>query len=312
MEELTNRIKKRFAHLSKWAKRQSVTCFRVYSNDIQTYPLIIDWYDGDVVVWLYNRKKDETAEGVEAYRTAVVSCIQSALSIPERVITIKVRERQKGVSRQYAKLNQLKRQKLVAENGLSFHVNLSDYLDTGLFLDHRNTRQFVKERANQKRVLNLFAYTGTFTCYAIAGGATRTTTVDMNQNYLDWAKKNMLENGFEPSDRHQLINANCLAFIKHEIGKNRYDIIICDPPTFSNSKRMKQPFAIDTDYADLLKSCLKILSPTGVIVFSTNSRSFKLDLNQLPAGTVAVPLSLIPDDFKSTYSHVSWQIYRAR
>ncbi|RAP31449.1 oxidoreductase [Candidatus Marinamargulisbacteria bacterium SCGC AG-343-D04] len=309
-DELTNRIAKRFTHLKKWAKRNSINCFRIYNKDLGNFPLILDWYDGDALVWLYNRKKDETDAQKEQFKENAIASIYSALNIPEKALHIKQRRRQTGLSSQYEKNSHQEYRKIIQEGNLKFEVNLSDYLDSGLFLDHRNTRNMFRKMAEGKRILNLFAYTGSFTCYAIDGGATSTTSVDMNKNYGEWIKRNLALNGFDHRKSDRVITDNCLSFIKLEAARNRYDLIICDPPTFSNSKNMKTTFSIDKDYPDLLKSCIKLLSPSGTLIFSTNSRNFSLDAAKLPPKVQLDSLThkTVPEDFKSQKSHQCWMI----
>ncbi len=304
MDDLKNRIKKKFAHLKKWAKRENITCFRVYERDLENYPLIIDWFDGDAVCWLYDRKRDDTDVKKEQYKTKVSDTICQGLDISDAYLYLKSRRKQKGVA-QYEKISQLNNTKIVAEGGLKFEINLTDYLDTGLFLDHRKTRDLCRNLAKGKRFLNLFSYTGSFTCYAIDGGAISTTTVDLNTRYSDWAEQNLALNGFEKRRSDRIITDNCLSFVKLDAAKNRYDLIFCDPPTFSNSKKMKTAFSVDSDYPDLIKSCIKLLSPGGTLIFSTNSRSFKLDETKLPSSIKIenITKKTISEDFKTVKSH---------
>jgi len=308
--DLTNRLIKRYSSLKKWAKREAITCFRIYEKDLPDYPFILDWYDGEAIAWIYDRKKDETEAQKQNFTKEVKTAIFQALDILPNTLHIKTRGRQKGLTAQYEKINHLNRSKTIQESGLRFEVNLTDYLDTGLFLDHRNTRLMCRKLARGKRFLNLFAYTSSFTCYAIDGGALSTTSVDLNKSYSKWAERNLALNGFDnrPSDR--LIVDNCLSFIKLEAGKNRYDLIVCDPPTFSNSKKMKTSFSIDQDYPDLIHSCMKLLSPSGQLIFSTNSRKFKLDPSQLSQNISLknITQKTIPPDFRNPKIHQCWLI----
>lgn len=307
-EELFNRIRKRFSFLKKWGKREGVTCFRVYERDLPDFPLILDWMDGVAIVWIYDRKKDETEVLKREFETIVREAVLGALKIDAGDLYLKSRGIQKGLDTQYGKLSRERETKIVEEGGLRFELNLTDYLDTGLFLDHRNTRAMCRDMSNGKRVLNLFAYTGAFTCYAIDGGASATTTVDLNANYIEWAKRNLVLNGFQNRGTDRFIVDNCLSFVKLEAGRGRYDLIVCDPPTFSNSKKMKYAFNVDEDYVDLLKACLKLLAPGGVVIFSTNSRSFKLDSGRFPAGVSVRDIShrSVPEDFRNRGIHRAW------
>lgn len=307
--QLANRLRKRYRHLRKWARRTDVTCFRIYERDIPEYPLIVDWYDGEAVVWLYQRKRDETPAEAQRWAEESLAQVQQGLDLSAAQIFVKERQVQRG-NEQYDRFGQDSHVRTIAEQGLAFEVNLSDYLDTGLFLDHRNTRARVREEAKGKRLLNLFAYTGSFTCYAIDGGAKSTTTVDLSQTYCDWARRNLHHNGFEESDLHQVIQADCLAYLKEaKQRREQYDIIICDPPTFSNSKRMDQgSFDVARDQAALIRDCLSLLAKNGLLYFSTNARGFKLDESGLPPNTSYDELTpdSIPEDFRNRNIHRCW------
>jgi 23S rRNA (cytosine1962-C5)-methyltransferase len=202
--------------------------------------------------------------------------------------------------------------KTVEEHGLKFEVNLSDYLDVGLFLDHRPTRLSVQQRAAGKRVLNLFSYTGAFSVHARAGGAVKTTTVDMSRTYLEWYERNLALNGFAVDGDHVAIHADCLQWLEAgPTAGERYDIVVCDPPTFSNSKRMKaDSFAIDRDYPDLLRWIARFVAPGGEVFFSTNSRSFDFDMANVPAGFGAHEIShrSVPEDFRNRKIHRCWRL----
>jgi len=191
---------------------------------------------------------------------------------------------------------------------LRFEVNLSDYLDTGLFLDHRQTRAWVKSLSSNASVLNLFAYTGSFTCYALAGGAKRSMTVDLNPNYTAWTRRNMALNGFQETRDHQLITLDCQDFLKQSLP--RFDVIICDPPTFSNSKKMNYTFALDQHYPVLIHSCCQKLNPEGRLIFSHNVQRFKFDDTCLPSGFFAkeITYKTVPLDFTNGLHHRCWEI----
>jgi len=311
--DLTNRIKKRFAYLKKWAKRESITCFRVYEKDLPDYPLILDWIDGEAVVWVFDRKRDETDTQKEIFKKEIVESVLQALELSDSKLHLKERRRQKGVESQYEKIAHSKTFKIIEEGGLKFELNLTDYLDVGLFLDHRNTRKMCRELARGRRFLNLFAYTGSFTCYAIDGGAISTTTVDLSNRYTEWAARNLALNGFDKRDSDRIVVDDCLSFLNSETSENTYDLIVCDPPTFSNSKKMKTSFSVDDDYGRLIRSCLDLLSPTGILIFSTNSRSFKLDPAELP-DTIKiknVSQKTVPPDFRNRKIHQCWVLERA-
>ena len=320
---LANRLRKRHRHLRKWARRNHISCYRLYERDIPEFPLIVDWYDGEAVAWLYERKLDETAAQADAFRERALAEICEGLALTRNQLFVKERRRQRG-SAQYERLEQAHHVRIVAEQGLRFEVNLSDYLDTGLFLDHRNTRALVRERAAGKRVLNLFAYTGSFTVYALDGGARATTTVDLSNTYCEWARRNLEHNGF--GDRlipstpsgvppHQIIQADCLDFVATEIERGvGYDLIVCDPPTFSNSKRMASgSFDVVRDHPSLIAGCVELLNDGGALYFSTNARGFALEMTQLPNGLTIEELTpqSIPEDFRNRRIHQCWRMVRA-
>jgi len=306
---LTNRIIKRQKHLQKWAKRNQITCYRIYERDLPEYPLILDWYDGFAVMWLYERTKDDTDSLKSAFITEVITSVCQALEIVPAQLIIKHRQKQKGLQNQYDKIAALDRSRVIEEAGLKFKINLYDYLDTGLFLDHRKTRGLVRSMAKGKRFLNLFAYTGSFTCYAIAGGAASSTTVDLNPNYSEWTLANLRLNGFQNLEKHQVITEDCLTFLNAHNEKNKYDLIVCDPPTFSNSKRqVKKTFCVDEDYVQLITACTRLLSPGGDLIFSTNSRKFKLDQALLPSqlSIQEITSKTVPEDFRNKTIHRCW------
>ena len=322
---LADRLAKRMKHLTKWGRKQGISCFRIYERDIPEYPLILDWYgdvdgvdpqqDGDVIVWFQDRKKDETFEQSLAYRREVENQIISGLGIPTNRLHIKHRGRQrdeKGGREQYERLNTKKSEKIVQEFGSNFVINLSDYLDVGLFLDHRPTRRSVRERSEGKRVLNLFAYTGAFSVHARAGGALATTTVDMSKTYLHWYERNLSENGFALDSDHTAIQADCLQWLEEEPSDRvKFDVVICDPPTFSNSKRMKSDsFSIQRDHAALLQRISEFVAPGGEIFFSTNARGFNLDTSAVPSGFGVREISnrSVPEDFRNRHIHRCWRL----
>lgn len=304
---LQNRVLKRFKHLQKWAKRSQVSCFRVYDHDMTEYPYIIDWYDGDILCWQYHTLEDGKAQ--KARENTLKQALAQAFERTPDNVFLKTRGIQKGLQTQYDKLDTAWVTKTVFEGGLKFEVNLSDYLDTGLFLDHRQTRDYCRSLCKGKRLLNLFAYTGSFTCYGIDGGASATTTVDLNANYSEWTHRNFVLNGFNRV-QDEIVTDNCMSFIKLAAGGKRFDVIVCDPPTFSNSKKMKEAFSVDEDYPDLLKSCLKLLNPNGVLLFSTNSRRFKFDTSLFPETVEIKEIThkTVPEDFKSAKSHRCFEL----
>lgn len=323
---LANRLTNRMRHLAKWGRRQGILCFRLYERDIPDYPAIIDWYadadasniatDGDAVAWLFERAKDDTPEEAETYRRHATAEILSGLCIPAARLHIKHRGRQRadeGGREQYERLGTAGHTKVVDEHGLKFEINLSDYLDVGLFLDHRPMRHAIGERCRGKRVLNLFAYTGAFSVHARAGGAATTTTIDMSRTYTDWYARNLALNGWSLERAHRSVQADCLEWLQQgpRDASDRYDIVICDPPTFSNSKRMQaDSFAVQRDLPELMHAVSRFVAPKGEIIFSTNARRFDFAQAAVPRGFGCKEISnrSVPDDFRNTKIHRCWRL----
>ncbi len=270
-----NRLHKNIRHLSRWASREGISCYRLYDADLPDYAVAIDRYEQWLQVQEYAAPSSIDPERARQRLAQVLAILPAALELPPEQVFLKVRQRQKG-AHQYQKHADQGRFHTVREGNAHFLVNFTDYLDTGLFLDHRLTRRFIAELAPGRRFLNLFGYTGTATVYAILGGATATTTVDLSTAYLDWARRNFDLNGISGS-KHQLLQADCLQWLRQT--PDRYDLIFLDPPTFSNSKRMLQTFDVQRDHEDLLRRVSQLLAPSGILIFSTNYRKFRLDQN---------------------------------
>lgn len=293
-----NRLEKVYRHRSKQAKRQNISCYRLYENDIPEFPFAIDIYDDKLYVAEYKRNHNLTEEEYEQWFEDSLQVMQEVLSMPAENIFIKQRQRKQGKQGQYEKVNFAKNEFIVSESGLKFLVNLSDYLDTGLFLDHRITRQMVKEKSEGKRVLNLFCYTGSFSVYAAAGGASHVTSVDLSNTYLQWATENMRLNGFTNKSKYEFIAADVLQYLD-TLPENNFDIIVLDPPTFSNSKKMKDFLEIQRDHVTLINQCLRSMKAGGLLYFSTNFRRFKLDAEQIKASSIKdITRQTTPFDFE--------------
>lgn len=275
-----NRLRKNFARLEAWAKRDDVACFRVYDADMPEYAFAIDLYGNDerwVYVQEYAAPATVDAAAARGRRDEVLGVLPAILGVPEERVVLRTRRRQKG-GEQYEKVGAEAVFHTVREGGYRFLVNFTDYLDTGLFLDHRITRRRVGELAAGRSFLNLFAYTGTATVYAAGGGATSSTTVDMSRTYLDWAKRNLALNGLA-GPQHGFVQSDCLAWLGEQgaAPRRRYGLIFVDPPTLSRSKRMEREFDVQRDHARLLGMAARLLEPGGTIVFSNNFQKFKLD-----------------------------------
>lgn len=277
-----NRLGKNLKRLQTWASRADVSCYRLYDADMPEYAFAIDTYrtlEPDLT-WLYVQEYAAPAEieldAVRRRRSEALSVLPEVTGVPEERIHVRTRRRSRG-GEQYRKVDEQANFHLVTEGHLRFRVNFDDYLDTGLFLDHRMTRARLRDAAGGKRFLNLFAYTGTATVYAVAGGATSSTTVDLSRTYLDWAEHNLRINGMT-GRQHEFIQADCREWLQESVHRRqRYDLIFLDPPTFSNSKRMEGVLDIERDHGALIDGCAKVLAPDGLLVFSTNAQRFKLE-----------------------------------
>lgn len=320
IEFFRNRVAKNEKSLRRWAKREAVTAYRLYDRDIPEVPLALDWYreadchetskrGGALCLVLHDRpyEKDETAEAEWIF--AMACAAGEILEVAPESIFARTRKHRRG-SPPYKCLGTAGSERIVKEAGLSFIVNLSDYLDTGLFLDHRPLRSRVHTESKMKRVLNLFAYTGSFSVHAAAGGASLVTTVDLSNTYLDWAERNLSINGFTGS-AYPIVRADVRDFLARTRQKNeRWDIIIADPPTFSNSKASSVDFEVNLDWPALITSCLSLLAKDGVLYFSTNSRRFKWDPNRIAVHSQDISESTIPPDFRDKHVHRAWRITR--
>ncbi|MGE4580106.1 MAG: bifunctional 23S rRNA (guanine(2069)-N(7))-methyltransferase RlmK/23S rRNA (guanine(2445)-N(2))-methyltransferase RlmL [Desulfuromonadales bacterium] len=307
-EMFANRLKKNLRTLGRWARQNDIFCYRLYDADMPEYAVAVDLYGDWVHVQEYAPPTTVDARQAAIRLREIRAVLPEVLQLPPEQIVFKVRQKQKG-STQYEKLARRGELLKVGESGCSFLVNLTDYLDTGLFLDHRLTRQLIAEQAAGKTFLNLFAYTGSATVYAAKGGASATTTVDMSRTYLDWAQKNMAVNGFTGS-RHEFIQADCLKWLRQE--KRRFDLVFLDPPTFSNSKSMTDSFDVQRDHVPLLRDTARLLSPGGVLIFSNNNRKFKMEAAALPELQVEeITAKTIPRDFeRNRRIHNCWKIQK--
>ena len=304
----SNRLRKNFRHYAKWAKRRGISCYRVYDRDVPEFPVAIDVYEQRAHLQEFDTGwqigEEEHALWVEQVRNAA----SEVLELPLAAIAFKQRRRQKGLT-QYEKTGAQGEDFIVHEGGHRFIVNLDEYLDTGLFLDHRNTRAMVQEHAAGKRFLNLFAYTGSFTVYAAAGGAASSTTVDMSNTYQDWSRRNFELNGMNP-ERHHLVRADVFGFLADALGRGeRYDLIVMDPPSFSNSKKMSGVLDVQRDHVLLINQCLKLLAVNGELFFSTNLRSFQMDAAALATTNLKEISGLtVPEDYRNRKIHRCWLI----
>lgn len=379
-----NRLKKKYKELRKWARKNRITCYRIYNKDIPEIPVSLDLYEflpsfvttpievakflteqnekisqndfnteKDIksrtfaVLYLYERPYEKQYEQEEIWLNAMQKAAGEVLGIDESHIIKKMRKHQKGAN-QYEKKDMKSSDdntyfsdsdfQFVQEQGQIFKINLSSYLDNGLFFDHRPLRTIIRDTSSKKRVLNLFCYTGSFSVYAAQGNAAYVESVDLSNTYLDWAKQNMQNNGFSDKHKYVFTRSDCMVFLQQkavaqkkvlsatkqntpipdEIKKNAqtYDIIILDPPTFSNSKNTSNVLDINKDWPQLVKDSLNILNPNGVLYFSTNSERLKFNIEQIPQMTIfgykieceEITAQTIPNDYTSSKPHRCWKI----
>ncbi|MGH8565776.1 MAG: bifunctional 23S rRNA (guanine(2069)-N(7))-methyltransferase RlmK/23S rRNA (guanine(2445)-N(2))-methyltransferase RlmL [Gammaproteobacteria bacterium] len=315
-EMFANRLSKNMKSLARWARRAGVDCYRIYDADLPEFNLAIDLYQGEgryVYVQEHEAPPHIDAARAAGRLEAALVVITRLCNIPAAHLYVRKRRRQRGVD-QYRKLAAGGELHEVRENGCRFLVNLTDYLDTGLFLDHRPTRALISELARGRRFLNLFGYTGTATVYAALGGASITTTVDLSRTYLDWARRNLARNGITGPE-HALVQADCLAWLEETTrtlaADERYGLIFTDPPTFSNSKRMRETFDVERDHIGLIRATARLLAPDGVMIFSTNRRHMKLDEPAIAALGLRIEdltRATIPPDFaRNPRVHRCWR-----
>jgi len=271
--DFSNRLKKNFRKLGKWIKKEGVSCYRLYDADMPEFNVAVDWYDGYFHVQEYKAPKTVDEKKAAHRLTVAVDVLSATFGVNKRYVFVKTRAKQKGKS-QYEKLNSSTRLNEVAEHGPRMLLNFHDYLDTGLFLDHRPIRLWIQQNAKGKRFLNLYAYTGTASVQAAWGGAKATTTVDMSNTYADWSRSNMLLNGFS-EEVHKIERADCKIWLMKNM--DQFDLIFMDPPTFSNSKKMGKHMDIQEDHVLLIDLAMKRLEHGGTLVFSNNYRKFELD-----------------------------------
>ncbi|MDR2714017.1 MAG: class I SAM-dependent methyltransferase, partial [Coriobacteriales bacterium] len=328
VEQFENRLSKMAAHRAKWARRSGVSCYRVYDADLPSFAVALDVYEGagpnEGNKWLHIAeyappKHIDEALAMQRLST-VLSVAPRILDVPLANVYLKTRRRAKGGSQYASPETEASKEpttKIVGENGLLFEVDFSSHLDTGIFLDHRLTRALLREKATGLDTLNLFAYTGTASVYMAAGGASTVTTVDMSNTYLATAERNMRRNGFK-GESYPFVQADVLRWVAdHRHDKQKYGLIFCDPPTFSNSSSMgSRTWDVQRDHAELLIALSRMLTPDGVVVFSTNLRSFTPEMEPLQRAGVTlkdITAQTIPQDFERNQKiHHCYLVQRVR
>lgn len=307
-EAFANRLRKNFKALSKWARRKSIGCFRIYDSDLPDYNVAIDLYGRLVHISEYAPPGTIDPARAQEHMMEIIRIVQDFFNIPHKSLYIKTRHRQKGKS-QYQKTGNKGQLHEVNEYNCRFLVNLSDYIDTGLFLDQRKTRRMIQEKARDKRFLNLFSYTGTATVHAAMGGANKSVSVDLSPAYLEWAKNNLALNGLS-EENHSLIRSDCMEWIFDT--REQFDLIFADPPAFSNSRHKRRIFDVQLNHSDLIRSAMGRLAPGGTLIFSTAFKRFKMDRRILSEfHGKDITHSTIPFDFRRKPGvHHCWEFRR--
>jgi 23S rRNA (cytosine1962-C5)-methyltransferase len=303
-EMFANRITKNVRQLRKWARRHAIECFRVYDRDIPELPFALDLYADRAHLQQYSAPDPAGCQGLAPLHAAAAR----GLGLPLERVILKQRHGQRPAA-QYRKLAASAQDFVVHEGGHAFLVNLTDHLDTGLFLDHRQTRALVGQLARERRVVILFCYTASFRVYAAGGDAASTTSVDLSNTYLDWARRNFALNRLDPA-RNRLVQADVMQFLKGQrTAGERYELIVLDPPSYSNSKRMHGVLDVQRDHVALLRDCLALLAPGGEVLFSTNLRSFRPDTAALAdVALTEISDATVPPDFRNRRIHRCWRV----
>lgn len=302
---IKNRLEKNFKKLKPWAQRNKIEAYRLYDRDIPEFPFIVDIYKDYFLVY---DKSVESIDKDKNHLDLLLVALKELFSVDDKHLILKRRERQKGLA-QYQKFSNDEDYFVVQESQGRFWINLYDYLDTGLFLDHRPMRYRIYKMSKNKKVLNLFCYTGSVSVFAALGGATQVHSVDLSNTYLDWAKENFELNGlgFSTDSKYFFHAADVLEWLKN--CNDKFDIIFLDPPTFSNSKKMNSDFEVEKDQLYLVDQCMRLLSANGILFFSNNKRKFKLNPEISSKYNVKdITADSIPMDFHDQKIHQCFEI----
>ncbi|WP_432695787.1 bifunctional 23S rRNA (guanine(2069)-N(7))-methyltransferase RlmK/23S rRNA (guanine(2445)-N(2))-methyltransferase RlmL [Marinobacterium sp. YM272] len=302
-----NRLRKNLKQMARWRKKEGISCFRAYDADIPEYSVAVDCYDSMVMVQEY--APPASVDKVKAFERVqdVMKVVQQVFELTPDQVVLKQRKRQSGTD-QYNRHDEIGHFFTVEEHGCRLRVNLHDYLDSGLFLDHRPVRRLIQQQAKDKDMLNLFCYTASASVHALVGGAKSTTSVDMSSTYVEWARQNLALNGADPA-KHLLVQEDCFKWLSRP-RKERFDLIFMDPPTFSNSKRMQDVLDVQRDHVRLIKDAMELLRPDGLLIFSNNYRRFSLDYEALEAFAIRdiTPATLDPDFKRNSRIHCVFEI----
>ena len=305
-----NRLLKVYKHRSKLARRQQVSCYRIYDHDLTEFPFCIELYEDKVYLAEYLRRHGMEDEEHDAWLDKCLEVITEVTEVQATHIYVRQRKRMSHREGQYEKIDTKQEFFTVIENGMKFQVNLTDYLDTGLFLDHRITRQMVKELCVNKRVLNLFCYTGSFSVYAALGGAASVESVDLSKTYLNWAEDNFVINHLKDKEKYRFIHADVKQYLK-TLAPNSFDFVIMDPPTFSNSKRMKDFLDIQRDHVELINDVLAAVTAGGIIYFSTNFSKFVMENDLINARDIKdITKATTPFDFEGKLKRWCYRVIK--
>ncbi len=305
-EMLANRVKKRFRHLNKRFYRRNIEVFRLYDWDIPEIRAVVDWYAGHLVMGEYWRKQSNPG-----WLPVMGETVAEAMDVPREKLHLKQRLAGVKNGKRYQRIDHTDEKFVVSERDLKFLINPSDYIDTGLFSDHRNTRQMVRELSKGKRFLNLYCYTGAFSCYAAMGGTELTLSVDRAETAVKWARENFRLNGISQKNNH-LVQSDVLFFLKKAAKSGTtFDLAVVDPPSFSNTRIRNHSFDILKDHPDLLSAVIKVMQPGGKIFFSTNHQGFDLQTGSLKTSEVTEITNItMPEDYvrKRRPIHRCWRI----
>ncbi len=306
-----NRLLKNYKHRLKQAKRQNLTCWRLYDHDLPEFPICVEFYEEYIYIAEYNRRHALTEEEHAIWFETTKDIITKLTGVPVDHMYVKLRKRMSHREGQYEK-EEVTESKIITvqENGHKFLVNLTDYLDTGLFLDHRMTRQMVAAEAKDTHFLNLFSYTSSFSVYAAAAGAKSVTSVDLSKTYLAWSEDNFTINLLKNPVHYQFVHADVKQYLK-TLPVNHFDLVVMDPPTFSNSKRMKDILDIQRDHVELINDVLRSMKPNGILYFSTNFTQFIIDLEHINSSQVKdITKATTPFDFEGRLKRWCYKIIK--
>ncbi|MEM1228681.1 MAG: bifunctional 23S rRNA (guanine(2069)-N(7))-methyltransferase RlmK/23S rRNA (guanine(2445)-N(2))-methyltransferase RlmL [Planctomycetota bacterium] len=308
-ELFASRLRKRQRHLRRWPNKRGITCYRLYERDIPEIPLAVDRYEDHLHLIEFERPHDRDPAQHGNWLDLMAKTAGEVLDVRGSNVFLKRRGRQSG-RRQHERIATTNQRIEVREGGLKFWVNLVDYADTGLFLDHRVTRSMVRDEARGKHALNLFAYTGSFTVYMADGGAASTTSVDLSANYLDWADDNLKLNGLDGA-AHQMSAMDIREFLHRHRPGEVYDLVVLDPPTFSNSKRAQRDWNVQIDGPEILADVLNLVRPGGIVYFSNNFRRFKLDTESIAVSEIhEISKQTVPEDYRNRRVHRCWRMVK--